>query len=449
MDVKETAARDGKLTARIVSFAIETRLSDLSIKAIDNAKVIIMDTFGACLAAAPLHMGQILTRYAVESGGKAEATIIGGKAKVPATMAALVNGSLANALDYNESSHVATHVMPAALALAERDGRSGADFLDAFAIGFEAGYRLAQAYDGARTAESGPTYRGWWHVGLVSPIAGAIAAARLLRLDRDKTARAIGIATCSSGGFRRNMGTMAKAYHSGHGSSDGIQAALLASQGFTADPEILEAPLGFLAAVCQPEERDDAAIAERLGNPFVLEDKPRIKPFPSCTRSHKGIDAALDAHAKGGYKIEDIVKVEADFNAFSLLRPEAESEDAAGFSAPFLISSALVNGAMGLDQLSEKSLHDKKVRALMAKFTHAPTIKGRETVTLRLKDGSSVVGECSTVRRLEAKGEIEEKYRDSATRRLTAQAAAELQDLVLSIEKQSNLARIMTLAGGA
>jgi len=131
-----------------------------------------------------------------------------------------------------------------------------------------------QAIDARRRAQRGPTHRGWWHVGLVGPIAAALATCRLMPLDARPTASAIGIASCSSGGLRRNMGTMAKALHSGNAARAGIEAATLAQRGFTADRAIIEAPLGFLQAVVNPEDSDLAAITERLGRPYVLEGVP-------------------------------------------------------------------------------------------------------------------------------------------------------------------------------
>src|SRR5262249_15017817 len=156
--------------------------------------------------------------------------------------------------DFDDGSHLSTHILPAALALAEHHRLSGRAVLDAFILAHEASARLTQAIDAKRRLQRGPTHRGWWHVGLVRPIAAAMTACRLLRLDRKMTATAIGIATASSGGFRRNMGTMAKALHSGNAARAGIEAATLAHIGFTGDPEIIEAPLGFLQAVVEPED---------------------------------------------------------------------------------------------------------------------------------------------------------------------------------------------------
>jgi 2-methylcitrate dehydratase PrpD len=86
---------------------------------------------------------------------------------------------------------------------------------------------------------------------------------------------------------------MAKALHSGNAARLGVEAASLAQSGFAADREIIEAPLGFLEAVCPREDRDEAAITERLGRPYMLEAPLRIKQFPACNPGHPLIGAAL------------------------------------------------------------------------------------------------------------------------------------------------------------
>src|SRR5204862_5689106 len=134
--------------------------------------------------------------------------------------------------------------------------------------------------DARRAEHQGPTYRGWWHVGLIGLIAAALAACRLKGADTDETARAIGIATASSAGFRRSMGTMTKALHSGNAARGGIEAAMLAMRGFTGDPEIIDAPPGFVAAITMSDERDATPITEHLGRPFALEEPPGVKRYP-------------------------------------------------------------------------------------------------------------------------------------------------------------------------
>src|SRR4029077_9589592 len=232
----------------------------------EPAKNLILDTLGVALAASTRSIGKIIVRHVAQNAGaSAAATVLGAGIKAAAPMAAFANGTLANALDFDDGSHLSTHVLPAALAVAEHRGLSGKQVLDAFILAYEAGAGLTQAIDFKRRQNGGPTHRGWWHVGLVGPIAAAMTACRLLGLDPHRTATAIGIASCSSGGFRRNMGTMAKALHSGNAARAGIEAAMLAQRGFAPHTAVIEAPLGFLEAVVLPEDRDLAAITERLG----------------------------------------------------------------------------------------------------------------------------------------------------------------------------------------
>src|SRR5882757_5219737 len=258
-----------RLTEMLAAFVAETR--DTPETTLEPAKNLILDTVGVALAAAGRPIGAINCGHVAEAPGEsATATVLGSGLKAAPEAAALANGTLANALDFDDGSHLSTHILPVALALAEHHRLSGRAVLEAFIVAYEAGARLTQLIDFKRRQQGGPTHRGWWHVGLVGPIAAAMTASRLLGFDRQQTATAISIATCSSGGFRRNMGTMAKALHSGLAARAGIEAAVLARRGFTADPAVIEAPLGFLQAVVDPADRDIAAVTDRLGRPYVL-----------------------------------------------------------------------------------------------------------------------------------------------------------------------------------
>ena len=449
MSISERTALTGggePLTDIIVSFVTGTAAADVPEAALGSAKLMILDTIGVSLAAVNHPIGKIITRYAIDAGGETTATVLGAGAKASPPMAALANGTLANALDFDPSGHLATHVLPSALAMVEHNRLSGRDLLDAFVIGIEVGRKLTQAFDSQRVNEGGPTYRGWWHVGLVGPIAAAVTAARLLKLDRRQTAMAIGIASCNSGGFRRNMGTMAKALHSGNAARDGIQAAELARRGFTADAAIIEAPLGFMAAVSQAEERDCEAISERLGRPYFLEGKLRLKPFPACSRGHPGIDAALALRGRENFKGDEIEAVEADLEPFSLLRLEPDDVDAAGFSAAFMLAVALIFGTYGLDQIGEETIDDPRVRALMKRVKHVPA-NGAGKVTVRLSGGRVLSADVEPVRKLSTLAEIEPKFYQCAGRVLAEDAIDALQESILRLDEQPNIDRLMALAG--
>ncbi len=447
-------AGDSKgLTEAICSFVVETRSADIPRAALESAKLLILDTIGITLAASTLPIGKIITQYVAEANGLPLATVLGGGLKAAPSMAALANGTMANALDFDGGWHTTTHVVPSALAVVEHQRLSGRDLLDAFVVGVEVGKRLTETFDTSRQVKatraaktSGPTARGHWHVGLAGPIATAAVAARLHKLNTAQTAMAIGIATCSAGGFRRNMGTMSKAFHSGSAARHGIEAADLAARGFTADPEVIEAPLGYLQAICHADAADPAPILELLGQSYALAGPLRAKPYPACSRGQQHLDAALRLRRSETFELGDIEIIESDQQHFSLLRPGAADEDAAGFSAAYQISAAMVFGSFGVDQITKEALQDPRVRALMKRFKHVPFSEANK-VTLRLKDGRVLSDDILPYRNLENLGDLEPKFRQCAGRVLGSAALEELRDLILGLEEQPNIERIMAIAG--
>jgi 2-methylcitrate dehydratase PrpD len=441
---------DGQpLTKMLASFVADTPSEAIPSVVVEPAKTVILDTVGVALAASARAIGKIIVRHVAENAGTpATATVLGAGIKASAPTAALANGTLANALDFDEGSHLSTHIVPAAFAVAEHRGLSGKQTLDAFILAYEASARLTQAIDFKRRQNGGPTHRGWWHVGLIGPIAAAMTACRLLGLDRHQTATAIGIASCSSGGFRRNMGMMAKALHSGNAARAGIEAAMLAQRGFTADTAIIEAPLGFLQAVVLPEECDLTAIIERLSRPYVLEGNLRIKRYPACNPGHPLIDAALRLVNERRISPDAIKLIEADLHTFSLLRPEPWDEESAGFSGAFLVAATLIHGAFTLAQINDAVVCDPRIKALMQRIRHVPAGEP-ETMVVLMRDGRRESIDVQPVSRLSERAAILEKF-DRCAMPVVGQAAAEiLQEHIGKLEEQPDLDRLMAAAGRA
>ncbi|MCH8092653.1 MAG: MmgE/PrpD family protein, partial [Proteobacteria bacterium] len=124
MSISERTALTGggePLTDIIVSFVTGTAAADVPEAALGSAKLMILDTIGVSLAAVNHPIGKIITRYAVDAGGETTATVLGAGAKASPPMAALANGTLANALDFDPSGHLATHVLPSALGRGEHN----------------------------------------------------------------------------------------------------------------------------------------------------------------------------------------------------------------------------------------------------------------------------------------------------------------------------------------
>jgi 2-methylcitrate dehydratase len=440
------------LTEKLASFCVATRAQDLPAAALASGRQLILDTIGVSLLASAHKVGRLISAQAAALGGHAPvASVFGaGNLRVAPIFAAQANGTMANALDYDGGGHLPTHVLPVVLAVAEEGRLSGRDALAAFVVAYEAAARLTQVIDAKRAEHRGPTYRGWWHVGLIAPIAAAFAACRLNGANVEQTARAIGIATASSAGFRASMGTMTKALHSGNGARGGMEAAMLAMRGFTGDPEIIEAPLGFVATITMPDERDATPVTERLGKPFVLEKPPGVKRYPAVSPAHGVIAAALKLAEQGGYAIDDIEKIESDFRTFSLSRMEARDEEEAGFCAPYLIAASLVHGAFGPDEIMPAAINDPRVRKLSERVIQIPKTPGEgNEVRLRLRDGR-VLSARARVERAFDPDYIARKFRQCASAALKSNAAIdEIGDIVAHLDQQPSIDRLMTLARGA
>ena len=441
-----------RLTDRLVSFVSDTRGEDLPPTTLVNAKHLILDTIGVTLTAATHDVGRIITRFALDTTGQpANATIFGTKEKASVTKAALANGTMANALDYDGGGHLPTHLLPTVLAIAEQEGLSGHDVLTAFILAYEASNKLTKVIESKRrSGGSSPTKRGWWHVGLVGPIATTLAASRLMGLDKQRMAAAVGISTASSAGFRRTMGTMSKALSSGNSAAAGIDAAVLAARGFTGDPEILEAPMGFVHSVAPPEERETTAVTDGLANPYALAKFPGVKNIPAVSPAHVLIDAAIQLRASEKFAIEEICSVHAAMTPLSLFRTNPTDEESAGFCGEFLISLALVHGAVTLELYRDEVLLDPQIRSLMSlvKNTKASEMNGH-TLVIKLKGGREVTSDVKAGgQRLSDFDSVLAKFDYCAGKAVSKKAVGTIRDLVLDLENQASIGPLMDAVGG-
>ena len=435
------------LTDILAAFVAETPATDVPAATVEPAKNVILDTIGVALAAAGRPIGRIITEHVTQAPGTpATATVLGAGLKVSPEMAALANGTLANALDFDDGSHLSTHILPAALAVTEHRGLSGEGAARRFHRRARGG-GAAHAGDRRQAAAAGradpprlvarrpgrpdrsrargmPTARDW------------TAARPRPRSASRAAAQAVSAATWARW-RRRCIPAMRRAPAS--------RRPRWRGRGFTADTAILESPLGFLQAVVLPQDRDIAAVTERLGRPYVLEGPLRIKRFPACNPGHPLIDAALRLVHEQHVRADEIESIEADLHTFSLLRLDPWDEDSAGFSGAFLIAVTLIHGTFTLDQLTAEAVHDPRVTALMRRIRHVPA-GDTETMTVALRGGRTVRTEVPPVRRLTQREPICEKFRTCAASVLTAQSIEILQEQILTLDTQPNVTRMMQAA---
>lgn len=438
-------------TAQVAEFVIETNLKDIPAEAVRGGKNLILDTLGVGLAAVDQPVAATIHQYVESLGGVPTATIIGtGGRKSAPPLAALANGALVNVLDYDGFWHVATHVLPAALAVGEATGASGAAVLEAFILASEVADRLREAIDARRGQHAGPTYRGWYHVSLYGPMTAALAASKLLGLNVDQARAAVGIAANGSGGFRQNLGTSAKSLLSGNSASGGVTAALLAARGIAGDPGILEARVGFASALCLPGECDWNPVTARLGRPYKLAGPLGLKAYPAVGPTQCVIASLRELRARDPFDTADVTSVEARLSSFSAGVEYPRDVLGANFSWPYILAATVVDGTFGVAHLRQSSIANPAIRAFASKitFAEAGADDGAGRLKVRLADGRTLTTEVDpSLGRADTDETLTAKYRDCAAVYLDDDRARQLYDQVMAIEEAESVADFMQLLG--
>lgn len=251
-----------------------------------------------CVGGALAGVDEPVTRIATMATNGGPCTLWGRPGRATVCDATLVNGCAAHAHaidDTNESmrGHPSAPIVPAILALGEALDSGGHDLVTAYAVGVEIAAKLGRAVND-RHAQV-----GWHTTGTLGSVGAAAACARLLALDAEHTAHALGIAASMAGGLRVNFGTMTKPLHAALAARAGLEAAQWAARGMTASTQALEGHEGFLALYCGDGARPEAAL-DALGAPWELQAPGIVyKRYPTCSLMHALIDLVLDAHEQG------------------------------------------------------------------------------------------------------------------------------------------------------
>ena len=276
------------LTRALAKRAIGLRYDELPAPVRELARQCILDYLGVALAAAQDPLVQILLDELAEAGGAPQASIIGHSARLPVLSAALVNGSAAHALDYDDVNmampgHPSVAILPGLLALAELKGSSGREVTTAFVAGYETACRIGTAL------QPGHYNLGFHSTGTIGTFGAAAACARLLGLDTEATATALGIAGTQAAGLKSQFGTMCKPFHAGKAAQNGLLAARLAQRGFSSRTDIVECIQGF-ALTHGPDFVPNAALATPVAGFHLLANL--FKYHAACYFTHAPIECA-------------------------------------------------------------------------------------------------------------------------------------------------------------
>src|SRR2546425_6314637 len=276
-------------TRALARFVAQTKFTDLPRRLVDNLKITVLDTFGAAFVGSVQPWAERILTVVQALGGKPEATVINQGWRTDVARAALANGVLVGAFECEPltGSHASGTVLPAALAISERESFDGVAFLTALALGFEVSARIA------RTAVGLETVRGFHNPGTQGPFGAAAAAGKLYGFDEERLTNALGIAGSSSAGLLEFAwsGGDTKRLHLGRASQLGLESALLARQGVRGPTTVLEGRYGYFNAFSTPPRME--RLVEGLGTEWAIEP-PSLKSYATHV-THQAVVEAIQS----------------------------------------------------------------------------------------------------------------------------------------------------------
>ena len=294
-------------------------------------------------------------------------------------------------------------------------------------------------------------------------LGAAMAVGKIFRFKEEQLVRTLGIAASMASGLRENFGTMTKPLHAGRAAENGVSAAMLARQGFTAAHNILEARRGFFNAMAGGY--DESKISGRLGLPYFMKEPGiSIKPYPSGSLSHPAQDLILDIVCEHDLHAADIARIEVGTNSNvpnALIYPMPKTALEGKFSIPFCMAIAVLERRAGMAQFQDRKVRDKKVIEMMKRVTlyvddeleRLGYDQVRSRVRVELTSGRIIEGRYDIARGHPDKplswSELADKFRDCAALVLPKKKAEEAVELIARMDELKSLTPLLRALSGA
>ncbi len=365
------------VTKRMVDYAHSTDYSDIPANVIEKTKLHIMDNIGCSLGGNYSAIGRSIVPVFQNMAGSEEATLIGGGQKVPAINAAFVNGTNANALDFDDTylsdaiGHPGSSAIPAALAVGEWRNASGKEIINAIVTAYEVGNRIGLAIQPSRERQ-----KNVWGFGTWQTLSALIAAAKALDLKPDQLLNAFGVAgataplPCTQ---KWGWELSERPIHwvkepTGWPSWTGTLAAILAENGFIGNHYILDGENGFWI-MAGSDQCDYDKMTEGLGEEYTILNDMSFKPYPCCRWQHPALDCISKLQAEHNIDPGNIESVTV--NSFSWVKTQEvyeirEAVDAQ-FCIPYTAAIVLKGHKPGPAWYTDENLADQEIRALAAR----------------------------------------------------------------------------------
>ena len=417
-----------------------------------EAKRTLINVLAISLSASPAKPAGILVDWAKAEGANERATVVGSGLRTSLTNAALINGFLAHLQDYDDTHfptvlHPSAPVWPAVLALAESTGASGRDTLAAFVLGAEVGCRVSMSVHPWH-------YDAGWHItGTAGVFGSACGAAKLLGLTDAQLSDALGAAGTQAAGIREVFGSDSKALHAAKAASNGLQAAMLAKEGFTGPEDLIGGRRGFWG-VLSAAGHDEAQLTEGFGRRWELANNG-LKPYANGVVSHPIQDAVIELRNAHGLSADRVTAIRARVHPLVLElmnRPEPRRGLEGKFSFQHCAAAALVDGAGHDAQFSDARVADPVISVLRAKVSATVEEAVREDevhLSIELDDGTSVETHVEhatgTPENPMSDAVLEAKFSDLAGEVLGADQAARLLAAVWALDEAPDVRDIAKL----
>lgn len=444
------------LTGRFAEKILAIRYDRLPPAAIDIAKQVTLDGLAVTLAGAtePLGVGRISIEYVKMMGGAPQASVVAGGFKTSVLNAAYANGTMAHALDFDNTwyplNHPTSPTLPAILALAEDRRLSGRKVIEALVSAFEVQARVRLAATGMETGS------GFHKPGMTGTLGAVAGAGRALDLDHREMLMALGLAGSRAGSIALNTGTMTKSSHSGHAARVGVECAVLARMGWTAHADLF-GPRGFFDTFFQGKGEPEKLV-DGFAQPLrMIDPGVGFKKHPSNYFTHRPIDAALALRAEHRIDPAQIERVEVIFPRFDYVnRPVPESGLDGKFSVQYTTAVALLQGEVTIDSFTNETRFAPDVEAMLRRVTLTiddaiPTDFDRmhAIVNVTLKNGtrhSKLIDRLSGwIGNPLTRGERMAKFHACARRVIKPAAAERVIELVENLDDLGNVAEIMDI----
>jgi 2-methylcitrate dehydratase PrpD len=439
---------------RIAKFVAETSFDAIPAESYRAALEASFDCVGVALAGAAQPHGKMIVDFVDAQGGRTDCTIIGNTRRTSPYLAALANGTLGHALDYDDMGgfgHPSVGLLPTALAVGEQLGKSGREVLAAYVLGFEVAVHLNK---GAKNVQG---LTGFHSTATYGTLSATAVACRLMGLDVQQTLMAFGLAGSMPSGILQNFGSYTKPLHAGMSCRSGVMAASLAKQGWFATDAFLDSKVGWAHAYIGEGNYDPDKMTANLGKTWYSRNTIVIKKYPCCGSNHGALDSLLALMKQHDLSLKDIARVDVDnVPAIShvLLHPNPKLGYQGKFSLHYNIATALVDGKIDIDSFTDAKLNRPEYREARAKtyvnvmsnwdpeYEHAPTYN---PVTITLKNGERLTKK--TDRHVMhgapadplSEQELKDKFRDCARRILAAGQVEEAVDAWWTLDRAPKL----------